>query len=772
MKRRAFLQRAGVALTAMGVSEAGLLGLCDRYYQALAQTSSRKLALLVGINQYPQWPALAGCVTDVELQQELLIYRFGFRPQDILLLTDGQATRQNIEAAFVEHLIRQAKSGDVVVFHFSGYGSQLEMIGESPLPPEKETIIQNRKSKIQNSLVPADAVVSTKGVAGVNVLLEETLLLLLRSLNTDKVTTILDTSFADPSTMGIIPPLLGNLRVRSRPPLPAEQLNAEALALQAQLRQNPKIRSNESGFYNSKLNPPIPGQLLAASGSNQIATETQWNGFSAGLFTYALTQSLWQATPATTVQVSLSRAAGMVKQVAGNRQQPLLIGSFTQQQPWLTYHILLDPQTSAEGVVMAVEDIGKTGLLWLGGLPATVLEVYGVNSLLNVVPLPGADTDMMLPPLQIRSREGAKAKARIASTSATETYPSLRVGQLVRETIRVLPRNINLAVALDTSLERIERVDATSAFSNIPNVVPAIAGEQPADCVFGRVLSSGDAGSRKPGDSNASAPLPLSAYGLFSLGRELIPNTAGEAGEAVKTAMYRLTPKLHSQLAAKLLRLTANEGSSRLGVKVTLEMIAPTAQILLQRMTQRAPWPAPTSRSASPALKDVQILTVPMGSQLQYRLDNYSDRPVYFIPIGIDSNQNAIALYSQKTAPLETRPPLTNEVILPGETLTVPQTSSPFKWIVQGPPGPVEIHFIFSRAPLTQTLTALETINHPRGNSQRIGPVLNPLEVARAILQDLHQASSSTTETIATSPDTFALDVNAWATLSFLYQVV
>ncbi|WP_223210404.1 caspase family protein, partial [Microcystis aeruginosa] len=42
-----------------------------------------------------------------------------------MLLTDKEATRENILQAFEEHLIQWAQPGDVVVFHFSGHGSQV-----------------------------------------------------------------------------------------------------------------------------------------------------------------------------------------------------------------------------------------------------------------------------------------------------------------------------------------------------------------------------------------------------------------------------------------------------------------------------------------------------------------------------------------------------------------------------------------------------------------------------------------------------------------------
>ncbi len=778
MKRRAFLQRAGVALAAMGISEAGLLRF-TRYSQALAQTSSRKLALLVGINQYPQLPALTGCLTDVELQRELLLYRFGFQAQDVLVLTDSQATRQNIETAFVEHLVKQAKPGDAVIFHFSGYGSQLAVTGETPIPqefiPQTDTtqlpITNDPLPKIQNCLIGVDGLLSSKDTSGVNVLAQETLWLLLRSLSSDRIATILDTSFTDPRISGFIPPLLGNLRMRSRPTLPANQLAAKELAFQAELQTQIKTNTIQKLLGTDKP----PGQLLAASDSNHVATEVEWNGFSAGLFTYALTQHLWQVTEATTVQIGISRVSSTVAQIAGHQQQPSLTCPRGEQQTQ-TYYLLPDLKAGAEGAIISLEDSGKTALLWLAGLPATILEFYGINSVLTLVPLTSPLTPLLqgeggksnapelsppnasreggqggigeaLPALQIRSREGLKFRARILSADADKIQP----GQLVQESIRVLPRNINLTVALDASLERIERVDATSAFANLPQVSSVIAGEQPADCLFGRVENT--------------AVSSIAQYGLFNLGKQLIPNTTGEPGEAIKTSVYRLTLKLQTQLAAKLLRLSGNEASSRLAVKATLSTIDRGEQMLMHKVTRRASRKNPSNAVLSSVKNDTGILKIPMGSQIQYRLENESLHPVYAMLVGMDSGGNAIALYPQKTESFDLE-------ILPGQSIIIPQVSNPFKWIVSEPSGLAETHLIFSRAPFRGAIAALDSMNHPRGDQRRIAPLLNPLDVARAVLQDLHQASAVTTETLGISSDSWAIDVNAWATLSFVYEVV
>jgi hypothetical protein len=801
LKRRTFLQRAGLALAALGVSETvlSLLGdkslampLLDRYFQALAQPGGRKLALLVGINQYPRGTALGGCVTDVELQRELLIHRFGFNASDILTLTDSQATRENIERAFIEHLTDQAKAGDVVVFHFSGYGSRVKLSEES----QTDNPVQ-----LQNSLVPVDGILSTKEVPVANDLLEETLALLLRSLATDHVTTILDTSYTSAGAV-----LKGNLRVRSCPNPPADSPTPEELAFQEQIR----LRSNtlwEQLKRSGNINQ-MPGVVLAAAGPSQPATEAQWYGFSAGLFTYALTQHLWQASPATTVQISLSRAAGMVNQLIGKEQQPRLINQNSQQTPLLAYYLPPDPSIGADGVVTALEENGKTALLWLAGLPATVLEYYGINSLLTLSPngtlRSGAEdkgereqgregageSNSSFPPssssqplqLQIRSKEGLTARARVVG----DNY-QIQQGQLVQEAVRVLPRNLGLTIALDASLERIERVDATSAFATVPSVSSVVvAGEQPADYLFGKVFQTQSADSLSNSamtrTEGSDALVRTGGYGLFYLARNPIRNTSGEAGEAVKSAVNRLTPKLKTLLAAKLLRLTANEGSSRLGIRASLEMVAPEATVVMQRETLRASSSSQalalqkTNRDLTLGVEGGSIPSLPIGSRIQYRLENYSDRPIYFMLLGLDPSGSAIALYEIQSLegvqePVN-KPPLKDAVIAPGETLTLPQSLASSNWLVQGPAGLVEIQVICSQAPFTGVIAAMDTASRPKGEGQRIGDLFNPLQVARAVLSDLHKASVIASDSMGTVSDSYVLDVNAWATLSFIYQVV
>jgi Caspase domain len=137
MKRRQLLQSLGLTLATLGISQLELQRRTLQYGRVLAQDSRRKRALLVGISDYPGrdardlktqglWYRLPGAVTDVELQRELLIHRFGFHTDDILVLKDKAATRDGILTAFKTHLLQGIQSdGDVAIFHYSGHGSNV-----------------------------------------------------------------------------------------------------------------------------------------------------------------------------------------------------------------------------------------------------------------------------------------------------------------------------------------------------------------------------------------------------------------------------------------------------------------------------------------------------------------------------------------------------------------------------------------------------------------------------------------------------------------------
>jgi len=81
-------------------------------------------ALLVGINDYKGINDLKGCINDVTNMRNVLKTHLGFQNTDIRMLVDARASKANILTR-LNWLVRGAKAGDYLVFHYSGHGSQI-----------------------------------------------------------------------------------------------------------------------------------------------------------------------------------------------------------------------------------------------------------------------------------------------------------------------------------------------------------------------------------------------------------------------------------------------------------------------------------------------------------------------------------------------------------------------------------------------------------------------------------------------------------------------
>lgn len=97
-----------------------------------------KKALIVGINYRGTSCALNGCINDAKCMEYMLRTKFGFRPENVLIMTDDMPdpmrlpTRYNMFLGF-QWLLTGMKPGDSLVFHYSGHGSQQpDYSGEEP----------------------------------------------------------------------------------------------------------------------------------------------------------------------------------------------------------------------------------------------------------------------------------------------------------------------------------------------------------------------------------------------------------------------------------------------------------------------------------------------------------------------------------------------------------------------------------------------------------------------------------------------------------------
>lgn len=116
-----------------------------------AQQAGVRRALLIGVGDYAVDDVggaavltglrdLRGPANDVALLSRVLTTRFGFRPENIVTLTDGRADRADILTA-LEEIVAAAGSEDVVYIHFSGLGSRVADISGDESDGWDDTIL-------------------------------------------------------------------------------------------------------------------------------------------------------------------------------------------------------------------------------------------------------------------------------------------------------------------------------------------------------------------------------------------------------------------------------------------------------------------------------------------------------------------------------------------------------------------------------------------------------------------------------------------------------
>ena len=718
--RRTFLTKTGFGLLTLGLYESGIVepnSSFNAYAATNSVSTSRKLALLVGINQYSQANHLRGCVTDVELQQELLVYRFGFNPHDILTLTDNQATRETIEIAFQEHLLKQAKKDDIVVVHFSGYGRQVLFTPSS-----------DRSPIVLNSLIPYDGILPLEPETIANDLLVDKIISLGRSLKTNKLSIVLDTSFQNST-----PSLCNKLFIRTYASLTQAQISPEALFVPNQLKNNPNFQLPST---------KISGLILSGS-KEGISSEIVSSNFNAGLFTYSLSEYLWQSLPPRNIWTTMQEIAPNIVLLTAEGQKPNLRVSQNNYHSFL-FGLMRQNNLAGNAIVTKINS-DNTADLDLVGIPLAVLANYRVNSCFDY-----PENEASVTKVQVHSLQGNKAKVTILKQNH-----SLTEGSILRESIRVLPRDLGLNIALDPNLERIEKVDATSTLTGLSEIKSVInLGDDFADYILGKL-------SQK---SNLSK-----GYSLFSTAGILLPNTLGKnTNEAVSSAILRFGSLFKTLLASKLLHLTFNQHSSLLPVSVSLEINHEEQKFSIYKDTFGSLIKQNNKKNKPPEAKlnnnqsSQELLSlIPVGSKINLKIANMSNKYVNVIFLAINSSGKVIVYFSPEKT-----------VINPQNTISIPENFSPFKWIVNAAKGLGELILICSESPFNETLINLYKFTSMKPDREQIIPLDEPEIIAKTILEDLHKGSNIKPDIINNLTDIYALDINSWASFNFVYKIV
>ncbi len=250
---------------------------------ATAPNAPGKFALLVGINNY-KYPdkvsPLAGSINDVEAMRQLLIGKFEFSPENVLTLTDSQATHAAIIAAIQTQLIAKARPGDIVVFHYSGHGSQMKDVTGKMISGLDETIVP------YDSRDPAGRVFDISGA-------ELHPLLLQLATKTKNVTFILDSCHSGTLVRGARVRSIA-ADTRTPPSLPAYSVAATRELGAAGVETPPKFAA------------------IAAATSRESAFEHYVDRKDHGALTYFLVQQLSGAKAGVTYRDVMDNVAGEV----------------------------------------------------------------------------------------------------------------------------------------------------------------------------------------------------------------------------------------------------------------------------------------------------------------------------------------------------------------------------------------------------------------------------------------------------------------------------
>ncbi|RMH64114.1 MAG: hypothetical protein D6676_10220 [Cyanobacteria bacterium J003] len=304
----------------------------------------------------------------------------------------------------------------------------------------------------------------------------------------------------------------------------------------------------------------------------------------------------------------------------------------------------------------------------------------------------------------------------------------LQVGDRLYEQQRRLGKNLQLQVALDTNLSKIERVDAINALANEEKVAVLNSSDSLPDVVLTKSETAG-------------------SYGLEWPVGTLLEHSCSGSNEAAKAGIRRLNPLLNALLAQKWLTLTLNPTSSQVAVCTTLEQLSPTAKLLSRQSPPRSPNPLPDVLSTKlPAMNLHSPLTLAKGDTCRWSLYNYGDRPLNIVALAWDSSQGMLLL------PLQTQS--WQLAVAPG--LNIPL----YTWTLNRPCQWLKVFIISSPRPLSRFS---QLSSHPNHSEPFLISGEDSLALVLGLLGDLSSEPEG---------NEFCLDVQEWCTQGFTLRVV
>ncbi|MCX6339086.1 MAG: caspase family protein [Candidatus Aureabacteria bacterium] len=253
-----------------------------------------KRAVCVGINDYPGVENdLNGCVNDARAWAAVLIELFGFSPGDVRLILDGEATLRNILSA-LDELIGGGRSGDVLVFVYSGHGTWIP-----------DTGVKDEVDGRDEALVPCEADFG-------RLILDDDLRSRLERIGPGTSFTFIADSCYSGTVTRLLPGRAREGKVRFYPP---------PLDLTREVGPSSPLKKRISNVSEGRM-----GEIfMSAARDDEPAAEDIFEGVSRGVFSYFAIKTLRESGPGITYEEWCARIRSSITG-AGFSQSPQLEG--------------------------------------------------------------------------------------------------------------------------------------------------------------------------------------------------------------------------------------------------------------------------------------------------------------------------------------------------------------------------------------------------------------------------------------------------------------
>lgn len=302
--------------------------------QATPRAAPRRRVLLVGVSDYCRDNSAKECQArgkywwnlnsgnDVDAIESILMSeKFGFRKDEIKVLKSRKETTHDaIVNTFKSFLIGQTGPGDIVYFHYSGHGGQVEDDGRHGPNPK----LGDEFDGVDESFIPSDYVTQDDGSKNIR---DDELEELLAGLSGRHVTVTADSCFSGTVTRS------GRRLVRG-----VEFSGTAAVNVRGE-------KDGPSGLF--PAGAQLTGSLvvISAARNNQLASETSDDATrkEMGAFSYSLVRALASAGPETTYRDIFEKIDGEIKrrhehqdpQLEGSRDNILFSGVARPPQPYI-----------------------------------------------------------------------------------------------------------------------------------------------------------------------------------------------------------------------------------------------------------------------------------------------------------------------------------------------------------------------------------------------------------------------------------------------------